>query len=120
MIDLNSLVAPNTNLVLVDGVNINDRGVILGIGVPRGIPPTGEEEDLVGHLFLLIPCSNPDSTFGTGCESGDDACTLSGPLLSSQQQIHRGLTAESFVALRKRLARSHRMLGAAMKPASVR
>lgn len=120
IIDLNSLVAPDTNLVLVEGVNINDRGVILGIGVPRGIPPTGEEEDLVGHLFLLIPCSNPDSTFGTGCESGDEAHTVSGPLSSSQQQIHSGLTAESFVALRTRLARSHRRLRTAIKPASVR
>lgn len=118
MTDLNSMVAPNTNLELVEGVNINDRGVILGIGVPRGIPPTGEQEDLVGHLFLLIPCSNPDSTFGSGCEPGADSETISAPLRSSQQ-IHRGLTAESFLAMRTRLSRSHGMLGSA-KSAIVR
>jgi probable HAF family extracellular repeat protein len=112
MIDLNSLVAPDTNLVLVEGININDRGVILGIGVPGGIPPTGEQEDLAGRLFLLIPCSNPDSRFGRGCESNDIVQASSNGLSSSTtQQVHKGLSPESFAALRNRFAYPHRLPG---------
>lgn len=108
-IDLNSLVSPDSELVLVEGVNINDRGVILGIGVPRGIPPTGEEEDLAGHLFLLIPCTNPDSSFGSGCESNDIAQVDSNEPSSSIQLVHKGLTSKSFAALQRRFGHSHRI-----------
>ncbi len=117
VVDLNTLIPPNSNLVLVEGVNINDRGVILGIGVPRGTPPTGEEEDLVGHLFLLIPCDNPQSSLGRGCESNDVAQVSSAA--PSAQQVHKGLTVESFAALRSRLARSHHTPGT-MKSKSLR
>jgi probable HAF family extracellular repeat protein len=111
-IDLNTLVSSDSNLVLVEGVNINDRGVILGIGVPFGIPPTGEEEDLVGRLFLLIPCSNPDSRFGRGCELSNTPQATS-ESASSVHQVHKRLTAESFEALRKRLAPPPHMPGGA-------
>jgi hypothetical protein len=59
MIDLNAAVSPKSTLQLVTGFNINDRGEILGAGVPPGVPPN---TDLFGHMFLLIPCDedHPD------------------------------------------------------------
>ena len=53
MIDLNTLIPPNSSLQLVFAGNINDRGEIVGAGVPPGDPPN---PDLFGRLFLLIPC----------------------------------------------------------------
>jgi probable HAF family extracellular repeat protein len=105
-VDLNALIPYDAGLILVGAFNINDQGVILGAGVPPGTPPTGDEVDLVGHLFLLIPCSNAESRFGRGCDSNDIAHPSS-YALSGTQQKHAGLTAESFAALRGRLAPSH-------------
>jgi probable HAF family extracellular repeat protein len=109
-IDLNSLLPSDADLILVEAFNINDRGVILGAGVPLGTPPTGDAPDLVGHLYLLIPCSNPDSRFGRGCEKSEVA-QISSSALSSTRRVHKGLTPESFAALRSRLAPSHHTPG---------
>ena len=47
MVDLNTLIPPNSGMQLVDAQNINERGEITGLGIlPNG--------DL--HVFLLIPC----------------------------------------------------------------
>jgi probable HAF family extracellular repeat protein len=55
MIDLNAFVPEGSTLQqLTDAFNINDRGEILGVGLPPGIPP-GE---VGGHVFLLIPCGD--------------------------------------------------------------
>jgi hypothetical protein len=37
-------------------MNINDRGVIYGAGVPAGVRPQDVESG--GHVFLLIPCED--------------------------------------------------------------
>ena len=53
MIDLNAFLSPNSDLQqLTDAYNINDRGEIVGLGVPPGC---GDEFGC-GHVFVLIPC----------------------------------------------------------------
>jgi probable HAF family extracellular repeat protein len=51
-VDLNSLVPPNSGLLLLNGSWINDKGEITG----RGAPPGCGDADICGHAFLLIPC----------------------------------------------------------------
>jgi probable HAF family extracellular repeat protein len=59
MLDLNSLVTANSSLrQLVIAMNINDAGVIYGIGVPAGARP--EDAEAGGHVFLLIPCEEDE------------------------------------------------------------
>ena len=56
MIDLNVFVPSEGSSIalLTDAFNVNDRGEIIGIGFPPGIPP-GE---VGSHVFLLIPCGH--------------------------------------------------------------
>ncbi|SRR5712692_521970 len=62
MIDLNSVIPANSPLQLVVAYGIDDRGEIVGEGVPPGVPPANYSSQ--GHAFLLIPCGK-----GTeGCE----------------------------------------------------
>jgi probable HAF family extracellular repeat protein len=56
MIDLNTLIPANSGLELVAADNINERGEIVGVGVPGSCFP-----DFCGHLFLLIPCTAGDT-----------------------------------------------------------
>jgi probable HAF family extracellular repeat protein len=59
MIDLNSFLTANSSLQqLVIAMNINDRGVIYGAGVPAGVRP--EDVEAGGHVFLLIPCEEDE------------------------------------------------------------
>jgi len=56
MVDLNTLIPPNSGLQLVYAEAINDTGEIVGIGVPPGISPVHVEA--LGHAFVLLPESN--------------------------------------------------------------
>lgn len=47
MVDLNTLVPPNSDLLLIGALSINDRGEIAG----QGLTSAGDN-----HPFLLIPC----------------------------------------------------------------
>jgi probable HAF family extracellular repeat protein len=67
MIDLNSVTPANSPLHLVVAFGINDRGEIVGEGVPPGVPPANYNSQ--GHSFLLIPCDEND----TGVEGCDYA-----------------------------------------------
>jgi hypothetical protein len=59
MVDLNSFVTANSSLrPLVIAMNINDAGVIYGVGVPAGVRP--EDAEAGGHVFLLFPCEEDD------------------------------------------------------------
>ena len=53
MVDLNNLVPANSAFDLVSADYINDRGEIVGEGVPAGVP-FGDIETR-GHVYLLIP-----------------------------------------------------------------
>jgi probable HAF family extracellular repeat protein len=56
MVDLNTLIPPNSGLQLVYAEAINDSGEIVGIGVPPGISPVDVET--LGHAFVLLPESD--------------------------------------------------------------
>jgi probable HAF family extracellular repeat protein len=58
MVDLNTLIPPNSSLQLVNAININDRGEISGMGLPAGCQP--EDEESCWHAYLLIPDGNCD------------------------------------------------------------
>jgi len=52
IVDLNATIPPDSALQLTEGLNINDRGEIVG----RGLTPGCDNLDLCGRVFLLIPC----------------------------------------------------------------
>ena len=52
MVDLNTLIPPNSGLTLVQAFSINDRGEIAGIGVPPGVA--------VPDWEVLRACLRPD------------------------------------------------------------
>ena len=53
MVDLNTLIPPNSPLHLTFALRINDRGEIAGTGVPPGV--SVDDVETQGHVFLLIP-----------------------------------------------------------------
>jgi len=59
IVDLNTLVLPESNLALQVAENINDRGEIAGLGVPPGVPV--RNADGLGHAFLLIPVDEDEN-----------------------------------------------------------
>ena len=65
MVDLNTLIPANSGLELVTADNINERGEIVGVGVPARCFP-----DFCGHLFLLIPCASDDTE---GCQDNGNS-----------------------------------------------
>jgi probable HAF family extracellular repeat protein len=52
MVDLNTLIPGGSNLELTGAGNINDRGEIVG----DGVPPGASTNSFTDHGFLLIPC----------------------------------------------------------------
>jgi probable HAF family extracellular repeat protein len=60
MMDLNTLVPPGSSLELTFAFAINDRGEIVGVGVPQGCSPG--DVGVCGHAFVLAPCdeNHPD------------------------------------------------------------
>ena len=60
-VDLNTLIPAGSGVQLTNAFNINDRGEILAMANPVGFTPSNDE-DLLGHLALLIPCDehHPD------------------------------------------------------------
>jgi len=93
LIDLNAAIPANSSLFLVEPDNINDRGEIVG----RGLPPGCDDLDLCGHVFLLIPC-------GVACEANPAAAA---PLSAPTAKRHH--TGKEFVNVwRARLAQPYR------------
>ena len=68
IIDLNAAIPPNSSLRLTEIFNINDRGEIVGRGLPAGC----DSGDACGHIFLLIPC---DRAGTQGCQNNADTAT---------------------------------------------
>ncbi len=66
MVDLNNLIPSNSSLSLSAAWNINERGEIVGVGIPPG---GSTNTDFVGHLFLLIPCDENHPNV-EGCDYG--------------------------------------------------
>jgi probable HAF family extracellular repeat protein len=64
IIDLNSVIPVGSNLQLAWATNINDRGEIVGRGLPLGCHED-EQSRTCGHAFLLVPC---DGAGIEGCQ----------------------------------------------------
>jgi probable HAF family extracellular repeat protein len=60
IVDLNKLIPRNSELQLVDPLSINDRGEIVGIGLPRGCT-LAMGDATCGHAFALVPCDEEHS-----------------------------------------------------------
>ena len=71
MVDLNTLIRPNSDLQLVETIAINDRGEIAGDGVPSGC--VGGDAPC-GHAYVLIPCDQDHADNG-GCEDIPEGTT---------------------------------------------
>jgi probable HAF family extracellular repeat protein len=72
IIDLNASVPPNSSLLLVEPFNINDRGEIVGRGLPAGC----DSGEACGHIFLLTPCDHAGTE---GCENNAHVATQARP-----------------------------------------
>jgi probable HAF family extracellular repeat protein len=70
MVDLNTLIPPNSSLFLLETLAINDRGWIAGDGLPSGCNYDGT----CGHAYVLIPCDeNHDG--GGNCKDNSEGTT---------------------------------------------
>jgi probable HAF family extracellular repeat protein len=76
IVDLDTLIPPESSLRLVWAIAINERGEIAGIGAPPGVPRGNIYTQ--GHAFLLIPCDEDhgdseceDEGEGTGVARGE-------------------------------------------------
>jgi probable HAF family extracellular repeat protein len=81
IIDLNAVI--HSRLRLVEALNINDRGEILGVGAP----PDVQDLHFGGRLFLLIPCGDDEE----GCE--DNAVDRVPPTQSDSAPVVNSPTA---------------------------
>jgi probable HAF family extracellular repeat protein len=114
MIDLNTLIPANSTLQLIDAVNINERGEILGIGLPPGVQAV--EGDVGGHLFLLIPCNAQDAS---ACQNSDASTTAAAqshpaPLAATNPTTspqRHSTASEGIAAWRARLAQRYHVRG---------
>ncbi|PYV72805.1 MAG: hypothetical protein DMG96_25015 [Acidobacteria bacterium] len=117
MIDLNTLIPANSSLELVEANDINDRGEIVGVGVPAGVHCF---PDFCGHGFVLIPCNGGDAE---RCE--DNAVDQSAVTQNNATLITHGLTiltqgrptpSAIVAAWRARLAQRYHIRGLGVSP----
>lgn len=97
LVDLNTLIPANSSLTLVRARYINDRGEIVGIGVPPGVP--NENVETQGHAFLLVPCDDNNDQ--------DDAMAAVAPTVTQNQP--RSVTQSSITAIPSSLTQSDDM-----------
>jgi probable HAF family extracellular repeat protein len=101
MVDLNTLIPPNSKLQLVDTLAINDRGEIAGVGLPPGCTLTiGDAQ--CGHAYVLIPCDE-DHADEQGCEreGGNTTAAIQNtraPIIQSSANLGSGLTPREIAA----------------------
>jgi probable HAF family extracellular repeat protein len=106
MVDLNTLIPANSGLELVTADNINERGEIVGVGVPGRC-----FVDFCGHLLLLIPCAESDLQ---GCEdNGEDASSANendhlSATVSTTIRQHPMTAKERVAAWREHTAKRYR------------
>jgi probable HAF family extracellular repeat protein len=101
MVDLNTLIPSNSSLVLRDAYNINDSGVIAGVGLPAGC----DDSDTCGHAYVLTPCGGSgDGSDAAPCPTESDLAQRTPPS-TVPAPIARSVAAKSATAqLRARMA----------------
>jgi probable HAF family extracellular repeat protein len=112
IIDLNTLIAPNSGFQLVETNAINDREEIAGNGFPPGCADFS-----CSHAYVLIPCDG-DNADTQGCEAnveGSTALTQDNPAPINQTSttVTQGSPAvmEMMARVHARLARRYPGLG---------
>jgi probable HAF family extracellular repeat protein len=109
MVDLNTLIPADSGLELVAADNINERGEIVGVGVPDRCSP-----DFCGHFFLLVPCGAGDTH---GCEDKGESlnAAVQGDLeaitISSTSAQARPTPKERAAAWRAQMAKRYHIRG---------
>src|SRR5262249_17647412 len=107
MVDLNSLIPPDSGLLLKEGHSINDAGEIAGMA---------QEPNGVQHAFLLIPRDDDDDEDETAGASAVTAQkNASVAAASPAKPNHARLTPEERAELRARFGRHRGSFG--LKPA---
>jgi probable HAF family extracellular repeat protein len=75
VIDLNAFLPSGADLQqLTDAYNINDRGEIVGLGIPPGC----DDEFACGRVFVLIPCEDQFNSNGCQGELEKPAAAIQG------------------------------------------
>jgi probable HAF family extracellular repeat protein len=102
MIDLNTLIPPDSALELFIGASINDRGEITG----QGLLANGDE-----HVFVLIPCdeSHADEKDCENAGTSTASQNIAAPVTQNPTTITQGSPSPSdrMAAIRARLAHRH-------------
>jgi probable HAF family extracellular repeat protein len=83
MVDLNTLIPAGSSLELTFAFAINDRGEIVGTGVPQGCAP--KDVGVCGHAYVLIPCHEGHGNNHDDCE-GNTAGAIAVPRVSRAVQ----------------------------------
>jgi probable HAF family extracellular repeat protein len=107
ILDLNTAIPPDPTLQLTEALNINDRGEIVGRGLPVGC----YDLDLCGRVFLLIPCDRPGVE---SCSSSPDLDARRGraTLATTVPPIPDSQSTKQFVERRRmRVIRPYQTLG---------
>ena len=100
-IDLGARILPGSNLAAINPMAINERGEIVG----KGVPPGCDSEDQCGHSFVLLPVDD-DIEATTGAIRSDPAANPKSPAMPAQ---HRLMTQEFVAQLRARLAQQNHL-----------
>ncbi len=113
MVDLNTLIPPNSGLQLVEPLAINDRGEIAGDGVPPGC--SGPVFGTCQHAFVLVPCDEERSN-EQGCQDAGEVTMDAIPSNSMNQNpptmTNTGLSPGDIVArMRARFRRKQDVSG---------
>jgi probable HAF family extracellular repeat protein len=90
MVDLNSLIPPNSSLELSHALAITDRGEIVGLGVTPGSGCPPEQDDSCGHAYVLIPCDT--------AHPGIEGCDYSLVDPATAVEFHRAQTTDASAA----------------------
>jgi probable HAF family extracellular repeat protein len=96
MVDLNDLIPSGSSLELVDALDINERGEIMGVGVPDRCFP-----DFCGHTYLLVPCGSDDVQ---GCEMGVEENNAAIGSLAKRTTENSALSHQRPVTARERVS----------------
>jgi probable HAF family extracellular repeat protein len=104
MIDLNTLIPPNSGLQLAETIAINDRGEIAG----NGVPPSCKSVATCGHAFVLIPAGEDEAEGATALSQNNP-----GSIDHSPTTVTQGSPAaiEMMARIHARLARRYRGFG---------
>jgi hypothetical protein len=81
IIDLSARIVTNSSLQAINPMGINDRGEIVGKGVPSGC----NSEDQCGHAFVLIPIPD-DVGAATAAFQNDQVPDAKSPILATQDR----------------------------------